>query len=492
MADSHCERVSRADPAAGADDVARKVLALRYEHPEYCAWATLSDRQKWTAVCLAACLIGLAVAVRGEIFLALNIFCTIFYVAFTLYKLDLVIRGVSRGQAIDFLPEEPAAPGGLPVYTILVPLYRETEILGSLKEALGRLDYPRDRLDVQLLLEEDDTETVEAARAVFQAPEYRIVLIPPGPPRTKPKACNYGLLNARGEYLVIYDAEDRPEPDQLRKACAAFRSLRDDRVICLQARVNIYNQNQNILTKWFTCEYSCWFDLYLPGLSVSGIPVPLGGTSNHFRTAALREIGGWDAYNVAEDCDLGMRLHRMGYRTRMIDSTTWEEACMTTGNWMRQRSRWIKGYVQTYLVHTRRPWRLLGDMGPRDWFGFHMTIGGMFFCFLVNPVFWVLSAVWLVFRQEAISSYFPGIVFALSAGCLFLGGFAFVFLTAVGVLKRRYFHLVKYALFSPAYWVLMSVGAWKGVWQLVRRPHHWEKTEHGFSLRRTREAGDAS
>ncbi len=169
------------------------------------------------------------------------------------------------------------------------------------------------------------------------------MIVPDTFPRTKPKACNVGLLNAKGEYLVIYDAEDIPDTDQLKKSVIAFRKLDNPLIICLQAKLNYYNPRQNLLTRWFTSEYSMWFDLYLPGLDGLNAPIPLGGTSNHFRVDALKKIGGWDPYNVAEDCDLGIRLFREGYRTRVLDSTTWEEANSRLENWLRQRSRWVKG-----------------------------------------------------------------------------------------------------------------------------------------------------
>jgi cellulose synthase/poly-beta-1,6-N-acetylglucosamine synthase-like glycosyltransferase len=278
----------------------------------------------------------------------------LFYLAAIGYKLLTVLVSVAAPGAtspsreeIDALDEE-----ALPVYTVLVPLYREAEIAERVVAACTSFDYPREKLDVVLLLEEDDAETRQVVEGMDLAPCVRALVVPHGSPKTKPRACNHGLAAARGERLVIYDAEDRPEPDQLKKAVAAFGKL-PERVICLQAKLNYYNPRQNWLTKWFTLEYTTWFDLFLPGLNRLGVPIPLGGTSNHFKTAALREVGGWDPFNVAEDCDLGMRLHKVGYRTQVLDSTTWEEANSRLGNWVRQRSRWVKGYIQTHLVHTR-------------------------------------------------------------------------------------------------------------------------------------------
>jgi cellulose synthase/poly-beta-1,6-N-acetylglucosamine synthase-like glycosyltransferase len=309
---------------------------------------------------------------------------------------------------------------------------------------------------------------------------FRVTLVPPSFPRTKPKACNVGLALARGEYLVIYDAEDRPETDQLKKAVAGFRRA-GKRVVCLQCRLNFYNPRHNLLTRWFTGEYSAWFDLALPGLSSLGAVIPLGGTSNHFVVSTLRELLGWDAYNVTEDCDLGVRVCRAGYGTRMLNSTTWEEACASLPFWIRQRTRWLKGYIQTYMVHMRRPVRLLRDLGWRNFAHFQLLIGGIVFSFLINPLFWALALVWFCFRSEALTGLFPVPVFAMGAACLFAGNFAFVYTAAAGCYRRGYYDLVTHALLAPLYWMLMSVSGWRACLQFLVNPFYWEKTRHGIT-----------
>jgi glycosyltransferase XagB len=278
---------------------------------------------------------------------------------------------------------------------------------------------------------------------------------------------------------VIYDAEDRPEPDQLKKAILGFGQA-GPRVICLQSRLNFYNQRQNLLTRLFTAEYSAWFDLSLPGLSAMGGVIPLGGTSNHFVTAKLKELLGWDAYNVTEDCDLGIRIHRAGYETRMLNTTTWEEACSQIRFWIPQRSRWIKGYIQTYLVHMRNPLLLLRQLGPARFLHFQMLIGGGVLAALVNPLYWFLALLWFLFRIDALTSLFPGPVFAMGVVCLFVGNFAFAYLGAVGCFRRQYWDLVKYALLAPACWILMSYAGWRAFFQFFADPFRWEKTRHGL------------
>ena len=419
----------------------------------------------------------------GRLFVGL---ATMFYVLITSYKLLLIYGSVRYDSEIRITPEALARmeETSLPVYSILVPLFHESESVGALVRSLCRLDYPRDKLDIQLLLEEDDAQTRAAVAAIDLPPEFRCTVVPPSQPRTKPKACNIGLAFARGEFLVIYDAEDQPEPDQLKKAVAGFRQCGPE-VVCLQSKLNFYNPRQNLLTRFFSAEYSAWFDLSLPGLSSLHAVIPLGGTSNHFRTAPLRELHGWDAYNVAEDCDLGIRICRFGWKTRMLDTTTWEEACSEPGFWIRQRTRWFKGYMQARFVHTRRPVTLVRELGFRNSFHFLMLIGGMLACLLANPVFWTFTAFWFVRRLQMLDTLFPPPVFLMGAFCLFLGNFAFVYAGALGCYRRRYFDLVKFALLMPPYWLFMSLAAWRAAGQLITNPFHWEKTRHGLTGKKT-------
>jgi cellulose synthase/poly-beta-1,6-N-acetylglucosamine synthase-like glycosyltransferase len=279
---------------------------------------------------------------------------------------------------------------------------------------------------------------------------------------------------------VIYDAEDRPDPQQLKRAVLMFRSI-DESIVCIQARLNFFNQHTNWLTRWFSIEYSLLFDLLLPGLDSRRDPIPLGGTSNHLKTAALLEVGAWDPFNVTEDADLGIRLHQAGYRTTMMDSTTYEEANTQIGSWVRQRSRWIKGYLQTWLVYMRNPFRTLGGIGLKGFISFSLLIGGTFI-FLINPFFWFLTTLFALTQAGFIQELFPGWMYFLAAALLFIGNFVFVYLGLVAAVRRGDDNLAVYALFLPFYWTLMSVAAWKGFAQLITNPFYWEKTEHGVDV----------
>jgi glycosyltransferase XagB len=310
------------------------------------------------------------------------------------------------------------------------------------------------------------------------------LIIPESLPKTKPKACNFGLKEAFGEYSVIYDAEDIPERDQIKKAILAFKQLPPD-VACVQAKLNFYNPKQNLLTKLFTAEYSLWFDLILTGLQSINAPIPLGGTSNYFRTRSLRELKGWDAFNVTEDCDLGIRLSKRGYRTTIMDSTTNEEANSEPLNWFNQRTRWIKGYIQTFSVHMRNPSAFTKQYGFRNLLIFQLVVGGKVLSMLVNPLMWLITFIYFALRPilgTFIESFFPGPVLYLGVISLVLGNFLYLYYYMIGCAKRGNFSLIKYSLFVPFYWLFISIAAFSAIYRLIKEPHYWSKTNHGLHL----------
>jgi cellulose synthase/poly-beta-1,6-N-acetylglucosamine synthase-like glycosyltransferase len=409
--------------------------------------------------------------------IALNAAITVLYcAAYTtkLWVIDLSLR--HPHQEVDAAPEHDDR--ALPVYTILLPLYHETSVLDQLVAGIAQLDYPHELLDVKVLLEEDDHETREAVAQLDLPAHYDVRVVPPVGVTGKPRACNHWLDYARGEYLVIYDAEDRPEPDQLRKAVAAFRAAGPE-TVCFQAKLNYFNRPHNILTRWFTAEYSVWFDQMLPGLQYLDVPIPLGGTSNHFPTARLRELGGWDSYNVTEDAELGVRIYLRGWKTAILDSTTYEEATSGVRNWVRQRSRWVKGYMQTYFATMRRPVALARQIGLKSFVMLQLIFGANSFCLLLNPFFWALTITWYATRLHVIQETFLGPVLFIAVIGLFVGNAACVLATVSGAFGRRHYEDVKWAFLVPFYWILMSIAAWKAFAQLFTKPNFWEKTDHG-------------
>jgi len=431
---------------------------------------------------LTALLGGLAASPITTL-IVLNVAMGVFYLGNFLFKGVLVAVGGGRSADRDYAIEIQARQlrdEDLPVFTVLVPMFREPAMLPVLANALRSLDYPLGKLDIKIVLEAGDTETIEVARTLGLEGVFEVIVVPPSSPQTKPKACNFALRFARGEYLVIYDAEDRPEPDQLRKVVATFRNAAPD-VACLQCRLNYFNRDENWLARMFTLDYTLWFDQILPGLERLNVPIPLGGTSNHFKTSVLRELHGWDPFNVTEDADLGIRLTQKGYRVGIVDSTTFEEASCHVGNWIRQRSRWIKGYMQTFLVHIRRPWHLVRTTGVLGLLGFIFFIGGTALSGLLNPLFWGLYLAWFVTSAADIDVLFPQALLFISLFNLLAGNGAFIYLSMLAPIRRGWLHLIPYSLTAFGYWVLISIAAYKGLWQLLRNPFYWEKTRHGVS-----------
>ena len=463
-----------------ADEAANDLFR---KNPVLSARVVFSRGQKIGLALLALiCLVALVLWPVGLVITAITIVSAVF-LAGTVFKFRVAMRGarydvverVTRSEVEALTDEE------LPRYTVLVPVFREANIVGQLVENLGAIDYPAEKLEVLILIEEEDTLTRDALQSASPPPNFRVITVPRGTPQTKPRACNVGLYFATGEYLVIYDAEDTPDPDQLKKAIVGFRRG-GEKLVCIQASLNYFNANENVLTRMFTLEYSYWFDYMLAGLDALDLPIPLGGTSNHFRTSALRELGGWDPYNVTEDADLGIRASALGYRVGVVNSTTMEEANTSIPNFIRQLSRWIKGYLQTTLVHARRPRELIGEIGWRRFVAFALLIGGTPATFLGVIPLYIVTLFTIVFPMPELGQFFPVWLLWLALVNFVIGNSTMIYLSMMGPFKRGKFDLLIWALVNPVYWVLHSIAAYKGLWQLLTRPHYWEKTEHGLTV----------
>jgi cellulose synthase/poly-beta-1,6-N-acetylglucosamine synthase-like glycosyltransferase len=372
----------------------------------------------------------------------------------------------------------PLADRDLPFYSVLVPLRDEAAMVPQLGRALRALDYPPEKLEVKFVVEAQSTATVEAVRKLLGDPRFELITVPDALPRTKPKALDYALPFVRGHHVVVYDAEDVPDPDQLRLAAARFAAEPD--IDCLQAGLMIDNGNENALTSLFAGEYAGQFAVLMPALVRWGLPIPLGGTSNHFTTRALREAGGWDAFNVTEDADLGLRLARLRYRTAMLASSTFEEAPIGLRAWLNQRTRWMKGWMQTFIVHNRRPGLLLADLGWRSFIGAELWLGSLILSPLLHTAFVASLLVEVLatgrppFTPFGVRSDLALAIFVLGYG----GSFA---VTLIGLQRTGQRHLLAIQLLLPLYWTLHSVATIRAGWQLVRRPHFWAKTPHGLT-----------
>ncbi|HEU5016712.1 MAG TPA: glycosyltransferase family 2 protein [Pseudolabrys sp.] len=459
--------------------------ALKEAHPALSACTT---RRRWAKTLIVGGAIAL-MAITGAVLMPATGWRVLAAIQAILFLSWLSLRFAA---AFVRAPAEPPIPGqsdeALPVYSIIAALYDEAASVGGLLDALEQINYPPEKLDLILALEEDDHATRAAVAARNHRIPITIVTVPAIGPRTKPKALNMALPFARGLLTVIYDAEDRPEPDQLRRALHAFRTGDDD-LACVQARLCIDNTEDGWLARLFTAEYAGQFDVFLPGISVLSLPLPLGGSSNHFRTSILRAIGGWDSYNVTEDADIGIRLARFGYRASMIDSTTYEEAPVCVGPWLRQRTRWFKGWIQTWLVHMRQPHLLIRELGWAGFLGFQLYVGGNALAALVHPFF--LGAL-VATPITGISLWAGDTTFgtALSALCIAAATAGYLvsgFVSWLGLQRRGLQQTAWVLLLIPVHWVLLSLAAWRALYQLVVAPHLWEKTPHGFakSSRRT-------
>lgn len=420
--------------------------------------------QRMVALSLAGGVAAGAVVAPGATCAALLGFISLVLLCIVLLRGLGLVQILRRPRRSPVSPR-PASDHQLPVYSVLVPLYREAEIVPDLLKALAALDYPADRLDVLLIAEEEDVATQAAIAAARLAPNTRMVVVPPGSPRTKPRALNFALEFARGAYVVVFDAEDVPEPCQLRRALALMRSD-PDRLGCVQARLAIYNTRASWLSVQFALEYAALFDGLLPALERLGLPIPLGGTSNHFPRAVLEGLGRWDPFNVTEDADLGLRLARAGLEVRMLDCRTREEAPTTFRVSRGQRTRWLKGWMQTYVVHMRRPWGLLRDLGPRRFLGFQLLMAGTMVSALVHPWFYALMAFELWGGPLLGANAVPaGDVLWWVSGFILLAGYALgVGLGAVALLVRgRGLGLLLHAAITPVYWLLVSFAAYRAV-----------------------------
>lgn len=476
---------------AHRDDIERRILALRA--PTLAARAALRTPESvscrnWSgrrmAVALAAILTAIALvalAWPGVLIAALTVWAALTLISVTGLRLFAAVvearhaRRVGQTWASQRPLRHPS--GRQPSISLLVPLYDERDIAGRLVDRLARLDYPRDRLDVLLILEADDTRTQKALEDADLPNWMRIVEVPTGKVRTKPRAMNYALDFARGEIVGIYDAEDAPAADQLMKVADAFRSAGPD-VACVQGVLDFYNARQSWLTRCFTIDYATWFRLVLPGMVRLGFVIPLGGTTVFFRRAALERLGRWDAHNVTEDADLGIRLARRGYRVAFINSVTEEEATASVPAWLRQRSRWIKGYAATWAVHMRDPLRLWGELGAMRFLGFQILFLGTLSQFVLAPFLW---SFWLVLfgLPHPVTTIAPwSVILGLSAVFL-VSEIATLAIAALSVATPKHRWLIKWVPVMHLYFPLAAIASWKGFAELITRPFFWDKTAHG-------------
>ena len=457
----------------------RAALGLAKTFPQFSARRRLTHAQsRWlllVAIIGLCCLVFLPASIVSYLFgtIFLGFFGTMIWLRILALSEPHVQRSQDRERDNDKLP----------VYSVLVPMFREISVLPQAVAALSGLNYPVGKLDIKLILEENDMVMQRAVAAMTLPQHFQVLIVPSGRPQTKPRALNYALNFARGSLITIFDAEDIPEPMQLRIAAKQFANL-PDTYACLQAELSYYNSNENWLTRQFAIEYATLFKLVLPALAANRMPMPLGGTSNHFRIDVLRSIGGWDPHNVTEDADLGFRLARVGYQSGILESVTYEEANTKLGNWLHQRARWFKGFLQTWLVHMRNPPQLIKEIGLSGFVILQACILGVVLSAAFYPLFLCTSLYQLVsalFGIETDEWLGATLAKALFMGLFFAGQGVMIF-SAAEALRRKRLPQWSLALATmPIYWLLASVAAWLAIWQLLVNPFHWNKTRHGLS-----------
>jgi len=383
------------------------------------------------------------------------------------------IKALSRG------PDAPVMALKQPHVSIIVPLLRETEIADVLVRRLSCLTYPKALLDLVLVLEEND-ELTRATLARSELPSWmRVIEVPAGASglTTKPRALNYALDFCRGSIVGIWDAEDAPEPDQIEKVVARFQTA-GPQVACLQGRLDYYNPKANWIARCFTIEYATWWRLVMPGVAQLGLPLPLGGTTLFFRRDLIERLAGWDAHNVTEDADLGIRLARAGYSTELIDTTTFEEANCRAWPWVRQRSRWLKGFAITWSTHMRRPAQLLRDLGLYRFIGLQVFFFSALSPFLLTPMYWSF----LLMSLGLVANPFGNDHLGLGVLVLFVVCELASLTIHIGAARRTaHKGLWPWALTMTFYFQLGCIAVYKAVFELLTAPFYWDKTEHGVS-----------
>jgi len=460
--------------------LADSIGGLSKNHPDISASRIITIRQVVAIVASIFVMVLLLSFSPALSMLAIHLVASTFYLFVTIMRAAMIIPGVQLIEEAP-IPVSKSRVGDreLPIYTVMVALYKEAGQIDELVDALCAIDWPADRLQILLICEQDDPDTIEKCRSRSDDERIQTIICPVAQPRTKPKALNFALPLAKGEFLVLYDAEDRPHPDQLREAHAKFR--RQNEFACLQAPLLIHNDHQSWFTRLFAIEYTTLFCLILPVLEHWNAPIPLGGTSNHFRTSVLQKIGAWDPYNVTEDADLGIRLARFGYRCGTIRLPTMEEAPPVFDVWFKQRTRWIKGWIQTFLVHMRHPIKLTRELGLRKMLLMQLVVTAIVLSVLIHP-FFIASTIYYGFMLsrgmgwDGVTALILGIdVFNLVGGYT---TYIAIVLVTLDVKNRQY--LRRWVIWVPLYWLLISAAGWRALFQLFHKPFLWEKTRHGL------------
>lgn len=472
----------------GKDYIHDSVNGLLTQYREYSAKQTFTRIQGTTISASLIAFIIYCFFLPFEGLFYLNLSVNLFVFCALCFRLFLALTGLFI-KSKNIVPTKMASDDELPIYSIMIAIYKENETtLSNLVKNLDRLDYPKEKLDIKIVLEEDDVDTIAIFKKLRIASYYEIIVVPPGGPKTKPKACNYALKFVRGEYVTVFDAEDDPDPNQLRYVYSVYKEAQErgeTDIACYQCRLNFYNSRENFFTKMFTLEYSYWYELIMPALDLYNMPIPLGGTSNHFKTKFLHEMLAWDPYNMTEDADLGLRIAQLGYRTKMLPPHTLEEAPVDFMNWLKQRTRWNKGHMQTLLVHNRNPLKLIKKIGIKNYLSFNFLIFGGISMSLSYITYTIIMLLTYLFDTKLEHAVFNEYVKMFGEVNLIMGTAVVVMMIFIASLRAKLYDLCFYSFASPFYWLFIGMACYRALFQLIFQPFKWEKTQHGVSKKFT-------
>lgn len=407
---------------------------------------------------------------------------SILYVFLMLFKLKMMQQSIAHA-AREYSPAELASMSDeeLPVISIMIPLYKETEVIPQIFKYLNDFDYPVEKLDIIFILESTDTETMQGFLAMNPPAHFKALLSPDVQPKTKPKALNVAFKMAKGDVLVIYDAEVLPERDQLKKACLAFKQ--NPSVMYLHAKMDVYNAGYNLITKLYTAEFSYFYQFFFPGLVASKFPLPISGHSTFFRREVITRVGAWDGYNLAEDCDIGIRIFRKGFGSgMMLESHTWEQSTTTVSTWVRQRTRWVQGFIQTSIVQLRYPLLLKKELKSwRNFFAFLILVPGNVVLVILNMLQWAMFLFWNLTSAPFLQVAYNGAVLYVAMTSFVLGNFLFVFFAIYSLYARKHYAIAPWGLLTFAYWFLHGFATIRAAIRFFFYPSKWDKTSHSVA-----------
>ena len=406
------------------------------------------------------------------------------YLISSAIKIFLFFTGIIKYNKEEYFKPDSLKDTDLPLYSILLPVRKEKEfVMRNLLTSIYNFDYPKDKIDIKLIIDNDDEETIKIGKKLLNDFKFDLIIVPHSKTSSKPTSCNYALKFVKGKYLTIYDAEDRPEKYQLKKSIEKFNEL-DENYICLQASLNYYNKYENFLTYSFSIEYSMWFDFTIKAISKFANFFPLGGTSNHFKTDKLIELGGWDGYNVTEDAEIAVRIVKAGYKVSVLNSITEEEAPITIKSWIKQRTRWIKGFMQTFCEHSmsNKPIATRSKFNFKNIFKLKFVDILIYFTFVSMSFLFFILIVAIFFNHIIILHLMK---FKYLNFIIYFNLLSFFFMiygaSAIIIYKNKLKFKPIYFIFSPFYWFLHYLASFRALISLIKTPFYWAKTEHGVS-----------